>query len=215
MERISSRQMILGSIFGISKTITRLTTWWILNLQKSKRSPKWSHTWSTIRDDLTSSSSRQVKGMFAIVISVLALNSKMLLLSSNSKKTPHGNISLRTSSTRFPRPNSPQHLTTTYSPATIWPYRSGTFATTSNLCRRWMSQNTLTVSFVNYTRVKGFSTSSIFRFRQIRGRYWLAVITHTRMWLIYTEKSTPQSTSNLWTREESTSESSENIIRRS
>ena len=136
MERIFSRQMILGSIFGISKTITKLTTWWILSLLKSRRSPKWSPTWSTILDDLTSSSSRQVKGTFAIVISVWALNSKMQLLSSNSKRTPHGNISSRTSSTQFPRPSSPQHPTTTSSPATIWPYRSGTFATTSNLCRR-------------------------------------------------------------------------------
>ena len=215
MERISSRQMILGSIFGISKTITKLTTWWILSLLKSRRSPKWSHTWSTIHDDLTSSSSRQVKGMFAIVISVWALNSKMQLLSSNLKKTLHGNISLQTSSTRFPRPSSPQHLTTTSSPATIWPYRSGTFATTSNLCRRWMSQNTLTVNFVNYTRVKEYSTSSICRSRQIRGKYWLAVITHTHMWLIYTGKSTPQSTSNLWISEGNMSESSENTIRRS
>ena len=215
MERISSLQTTLGSIFGISKTTTKLTIWWILSLQKLKRSPKWSPTWSTIRDDLTSSFSRQVKGMYAIVISVWALNLKMQLLSSNSKKTPHGNISLRTSSTQFPRPSSPQHLTTTSSPATIWPYRSGMFATTSNLCRPWMSQNTLTVSFVNYMRVREFSTSSIYRSHQIRGRYWLAVITHTLMWSTYTGKSTPQSTSNLWTREESTSESSENIIRRS
>ena len=215
MERISSLQTTLGSIFGISKTTTKLTIWWILSLQKLKRSLKWSPTWSTIRDDLTSSFSRQVKGMYAIVISVWALNLKMQLLSSNSKKTPHGNISLRTSSTQFPRPSSPQHLTTTSSPATIWPYRSGMFATTSNLCRPWMSQNTLTVSFVNYMRVREFSTSSIYRSHQIRGRYWLAVITHTHMWSTYTGKSTPQSTSNSWTREESTSESSENIIRRS
>ena len=215
MGRISSRLTILGSIFGISKTITKLIIWLILSLLKSKRSPKWSLTWSTIRDDLTSSFFRQVKGMYAIVISVWARNSKTLLLSSNSKKTPHDNISLQTSSTQFPRPSSPQHQTTTSFPATIWPCRFGMSATTSNLCRHWMSQNTLTVNSVNYMRVNEFSTSSISRSRRIRGRYWLAVITHMLMWSTYTEKLTPRSTSNLWTREESTSESSENIIRRS
>ena len=188
MERISSRQMTLGSTFGISKTTTKLTTWWILSLLKSRRSHKWLPTWSTIHGDLTSSFSPQVKGMYAIVISEWALNSKMRLLSSNLKKTPHDNISSRTSSTQYPRPSLPQYRTTTSSPATIWPCRFGMFATTSNPCRRWMSQNILTVNSVNYTRVKEFSTSSIYRSRRIQGRYWPVVITHTHMLSISTGK---------------------------